>query len=110
MAVVVLPGEVDLHDVRMRERSRRLGFTDEALQEGGILGQVLGENLDGHETIERLVAPFVDHSHPTAPELRNHLVRSDFFRHVHVPCSSATEEKDCTANSGMRPERATIPT
>jgi hypothetical protein len=82
MPVVVLPGEVDLHDVGVGQRGRCLGLTNEPLQEGGILAELLGEDLDGHEAVEGLVAAFVDHSHPSPAKLRNDLVRPDSFRHV----------------------------
>src|SRR5579864_632732 len=56
-------------DVGMVESGGGAGFTTEALQGGGVLGHVVGEEFQGYEPAEREVFGLVDDSHAATTEL-----------------------------------------
>jgi hypothetical protein len=52
----------------MRELGSQAGFAQEAVVEIRLVGEVLGEDLDGDRALELLVAREVDRGHAAAPE------------------------------------------
>ena len=64
----IAPRVVDLDDVGVLEAGGRLRLAAEARDEGLVLGQVLGQQLDGHPPLEHLVHREVDRRHPAGAE------------------------------------------
>jgi hypothetical protein len=62
------PGVVDLDDVRVDELRDRERLAAEAGDELLVVGQVLGEDLDGDRPLEHAVDGAVDGRHPAAAE------------------------------------------
>ena len=52
----------------MGEHGDRLGLLVEAAAELRVGGQVLFQNLDGHETVEPMAVCLVDHRHSSYPD------------------------------------------
>ncbi len=64
----------DCADVRMIKGGSRLGLALESLQGMAVSGQLLGQELQGDETVELRVLGLVDDTHATAAMLLNNLV------------------------------------
>ena len=60
---LVQPGVEDLHDVGVDQARGCLRLALEARHEGGVLGQVLGQQLDRHPPLQALVEGEVDGRH-----------------------------------------------
>jgi hypothetical protein len=67
---VLLPDVEDRTDVRMAERRQSLGLALESSSQLRSTGDLLGKDLDGHHTIETLVAGSIDLSHAASPDQR----------------------------------------
>ena len=68
MPALVEPAVVDRHDVRVLERLGVLGLAEEPLEQGRVLGQRPGQDLDG-DLVPRLhVDGAEDRAHPARPE------------------------------------------
>ena len=68
---------VNREDVGVRQGGYCLGFSLEAGQAIGILGQVCRQHLDGDLPIEPLVPRSIDLAHPTRTQRRQDLVRPE---------------------------------
>ena len=70
-------------DVGVVERGGGAGFTTEALQGRGVLGDVVGKEFQGYEPAEREVFGLVDDSHAATAELLDDaVVRDGLADHV----------------------------
>ena len=75
--IALLAGVVDRDDVGVRERRHRLRLGLEAGERVGVIGEVLGQDLDRHVALEAGVAGAVDLPHPAGAERRDDLVRAE---------------------------------
>jgi hypothetical protein len=64
-----LAGLVDRDDVRVIDRRRRPGLGDEPAPERRVCGQCRGEDLQGHQPAQPLVAGTEHQPHPAHPDL-----------------------------------------
>jgi hypothetical protein len=71
-----LPQIEDRHDVWVRERRDRHGLALETCPGGGIVCQVLREDLDRHIPAQPQIARTVDLTHTSSPQGRQDFVRS----------------------------------
>ena len=76
-ATVLLADIVNGADVGMVQRRCSLGFALKAGQGNGAAGQVVGQELEGNETMQADVFSFVDHPHAAAPEFLEDAVARD---------------------------------
>ena len=65
---------VDLRDVRMVQRRKRLGFAPKALQPIGIPRELVAEDLQRDVAMEPRVTRAIHLAHPTCAERRDNLV------------------------------------
>ena len=70
------PEVVDGEDVRVGELGDRARLALEAGERLGIVGQIGGEDLDGHVAVELGIPCAVDLAHATGAEVRENLVRT----------------------------------
>ena len=75
--IALLAGVVDRDDVGVRERRHRLRLGLEAGERVGVIGEVLGQDLDRHVALEAGIAGAVDLPHPAGAERRDDLVRAE---------------------------------
>src|SRR5262249_53997898 len=68
-AVLELPGVVDVADVRAADGRRGAGLPEEALDDDGRRGQLLGEDLDGDALADVDVGRLVNGSHASPADL-----------------------------------------
>ncbi len=67
---VLLAGVVDGDDVGVVEAGGEAGLAQEALAEGLVVGEVAGDHLQRHRSVERQVGGPVDDAHPAARDQR----------------------------------------
>ena len=83
-AAIVFAGVVDGDDVGVVESARDLGFAHEALDDLGLVHQLIGQKLDGDLAPERCVFAFIDRTHAAATEQPDDLVFSKGFADARV--------------------------
>src|SRR5713101_4368211 len=66
---ILLPDLMDGADIGMIECRRRLGLALEAGQGLRVFGDVIGQKLQGHKSVEGHVLGLVDHAHAAAAQL-----------------------------------------
>ena len=75
--MVLLPDLINRADVGVIQRRGRLCFTPEAFQGLMVLGKAFGQEFQGDKSVESRVLGLVDHTHPTAAQLRDDAVMRD---------------------------------
>ena len=75
---VLLTDVVHSADVGMIQGGRGLGFALETRQGLGVVGHIVGQELQGHKPLETGVFSLEDHSHPTTTEFFNDAVMRDY--------------------------------
>ena len=79
---------VHLDDVRMRQECDRLRLIAEAAQEFLILGELLFQDLDGHDLVVHNVSRFVDIGHAAdTDQLGNFIPAIQLFTNVLIHCT-----------------------
>ena len=79
-ASIFLADVVNRADVGMIERGGGLGFASESFERLAVLGEFLGQKLQGDKTAEARVFGFIDHAHATAAELLDDPVMGDVVK------------------------------
>jgi hypothetical protein len=74
---VMLANVVNGANVGMVQRGSRLCLALKAGQRLGIAGHLVGQELQGHETVQAAVFGLVDHTHPTPAKLLDHAIVRD---------------------------------
>ena len=74
VAARLLAGVVDRDDVRVVEFRGGLGLAHEVRDRLGVLGQRLGQDFEGDQSVEHGVLDLVDDAHPAPTELPDDLV------------------------------------
>ena len=74
---VLIVNFVDRADVRMVQGGGSLGFALEAAESLRVLGDFIGQELQGDKAAELHVLGFVDHTHPAATQLLDDAVVRD---------------------------------
>jgi hypothetical protein len=91
-SAVLFSDVVDGADIRMIERRCCLRFALKACQGLGVGGQIIGQELQRHKTMQPHIFSFVNHSHSPSAELlddavmRNGLANHGLAEHGVVPC------------------------
>ena len=81
------PGVEHLHDVGVHEARRRLRLALEARHERGVVGEVLGEQLDRHLALEAQVEREVHGGHPAEAQPALQAVAPGDLHRAHLPPS-----------------------
>jgi hypothetical protein len=84
---LVLAGVEHLHDVRMHEARGGLRLALEARHEGGVIGEVLGEQLDRDLALESLIEGSVHGRHAAEAEAAFEPVAPADLGRAHLPPS-----------------------
>jgi hypothetical protein len=71
---VLLADVVQRADVRMIEAGNDFGFAFETLAAGSIVGEFVGENLDGYNTLQTRIACLIHLAHAARAERREDLI------------------------------------
>ena len=76
---VMLPDIENLADIRMVEQGCRTRFSAEAVDQGVVLEQLIGQELDGYLTAETQVLRLVNLAHAATAQMVGHPVIGDGF-------------------------------
>jgi hypothetical protein len=87
--VLMLLDGVDGADAGMVQGAGGAGLALEALQGGGVAGQVGGQELEGHAAVQPNVLGLIHHAHATGTELAEDAVVRDGLPDQDVSCKAA---------------------